>query len=68
MFMIISVGAAVLAFLSVAGVLIVIVVMKREDRTRTSVHHAPRTASTALARRVLGLYVIDPPQPHTVRR
>ncbi|MBO3752357.1 hypothetical protein J5X84_40390 [Streptosporangiaceae bacterium NEAU-GS5] len=61
MFLIIALCGAVLGMASVIALLVVTIAMKSEDRTRTSVHHAPRGLPGAFARRTLGLHVIDPP-------
>ncbi|MBO3750313.1 hypothetical protein J5X84_29890 [Streptosporangiaceae bacterium NEAU-GS5] len=55
----ITAAAGVALCLLAIAALVLINAMKREDRTRTGVHHMPTTARAALSRRVCGLYVID---------
>ncbi|WP_066374337.1 hypothetical protein [Herbidospora mongoliensis] len=68
MFMIIAFGGAIGLIASVIAVLGMSSEIRREDRTRVSIHHTPDSVPCAMTRRLSGLRVLDPPPAHLRRR
>lgn len=67
MFLIIAFGGAVGLVTAVVAVLCMSAEIRRDDRTRVSIHHAPDSTPCAMTRRVSGLVVLDP-SPAALRR